>query len=111
MKISSAYLEFLSLVNRNLTNNNVNVDKPRFVILFNSISREYLEWVLKKRNDDSIRYVSPLLVLDKSIKVETRTSSHDSYKLPDDYFDLANLQVIASKGSCKKQRLTSSRCQ
>lgn len=100
MKIEDAYLQFVNQVNRNLTNNNINVDKPRFILLFNDISLRYLEWVLEKRNEDAIRYVSPLLTLEKKLSKLGSEVTHDKFKLPDDYFDLANLRVNAKSGSC-----------
>lgn len=105
MKIDHAYLQFINLVNRNLTNNNVNVDKARFVLLYNDISKRYVEWILEKRNEDVIRYIAPLLTLNKKLAKVGETISHDSYKLPTDFFDLSNVQVYASKGSCINQRL------
>jgi len=101
MSIEEAYLRFVNQVNRNLTNNNINVDKPRFVLLFNDIANRYLEWVLEKRNEDDIRYVTPLLVLDKELVKVSSDVRHDDFDLPDNYFNLANLTVLASNSTCK----------
>jgi hypothetical protein len=100
MKISEAYLQFVNQVNRNLTNNNVSVDKPRFIILFNDIQNRYVEWLLEKRNEDSIRYVQHLLVPNKKLSKFESSHIYDSFTLPEDYFDLANLHVHASNKSC-----------
>ena len=105
MTIEKAYLSFVNIVNRNLTNNNVNVDKPRFVLLFNDIQNRYLEWLLEKRNEDSIRYATPLLTVDKKLTLELEESDKDFYNLPEDYFDLANLSIKATKGKCKNVSL------
>jgi hypothetical protein len=105
MKIEEAYLRFLNQVNRNLTNNNINVDRPRFVLLFNDIANRYLEWILEKRNEDAIRYVSPLLVLDSEIPKVSSSPRHDDFELPKDYFDLANLTVFGSNKNCKLVQL------
>lgn len=105
MKISEAYVTFVDLVNRNLTNNNLNVDKPRFINLFNKVSIEYVSWILDKRNDDGIRFVSPLLVLEAPLTIEEIREDFSSFYLPQDYFDLANFHVYATKGKCKDIRL------
>jgi len=105
MKIEEAYLLFVNQVNRNLTNNNINVDKPRFILLFNDIILRYVEWILEKRNEDAIRYVSPLLKLDKKLSKVGSEITHDKFKLPDDYFDLSNLYVNASNSSCGSAKL------
>jgi hypothetical protein len=100
MKIEEAYLRFVNQVNRNLTNNNINVDKPRFILLFNDISNRYLSWILEKRNEDVIRYVAPLLVLDKALVKVATEQRHEDFELPKDYFDLSNLTVFASSKNC-----------
>lgn len=105
MTIEKAYLSFVNIVNRNITNNNVNVDKPRFILLFNDIQNRYLEWLLEKRNEDSIRYATPLLTVDKKLVLSQEDTDKDFYKLPIDYFDLSNIGVEASKGECKKAPL------
>ena len=105
MKIEEAYIRFVDIVNRNMTNNNVNVDKIRFIFLFNSASIKYLSWILEKRNEDDIRQVAPFLVLDSALKVADMQPEFDKYKLPKDYFDLANVSVFASKGSCINQKM------
>lgn len=102
MKIENAYLQFVNQVNRNLTNNNVNVDRPRFIILFNDISNRYVEWILEKRNEDVIRYISILLETNKKLQKEGNKHNYDEFKLPKDYFDLANLHVHVSSGKCKR---------
>jgi hypothetical protein len=99
--IEKAYLQFVTQVNRNATNNNVNVDKPRFIMLFNDIFNRYVEWILEKRNEDAIRYIAPLLVPNKKLSKESTKHTYDDFKLPEDYFDLANLHIHASNGSCK----------
>tara|TARA_R110000772_G_scaffold59348_9_gene134410 strand:+ start:2216 stop:2884 length:669 start_codon:yes stop_codon:yes gene_type:complete len=100
MKIENAYLQFLNLVNRNMTNNKVNVDKPRFIILYNDVANKYVEWILEKRNEDAIRYVAPLLVPNKKLSNRRSKHTYDEFALPDDYFDLANLHIHAGGKSC-----------
>lgn len=104
--INEAYLKFINLVNRNATNNNISVDKPRFIILFNTVLNKYVEWVLEKRNEDAIRYVAPLLSLEVPLELSSKKEKFDEFKLPTNYFDLANLHVYAENGKCKNQRMT-----
>ena len=105
MKIEEAYIRFVDIVNRNLTNNNVNVDKIRFIFLFNSASIKYLSWILEKRNEDDIRQIAPFLVLDSGLSVLEKQIQFDKFSLPKDYFDLANVSVFATKGNCINQKL------
>lgn len=105
MKIEEAYIRFVDIVNRNLTNNNVNVDKIRFIFLFNSASIKYLSWILEKRNEDDIRQIAPFLILDSGLSVLEKQTQFDKFSLPKDYFDLANVSVFATKGNCINQKL------
>lgn len=99
--IENVYQQFLNQVNRNATNNRINVDKPRFVLLFNDIQNRYVEWILEKRNEDVIRYVAPLLKPNYKLTKSSTSHTYDEFTLPSDYFDLANLHVHASNDNCK----------
>lgn len=105
MKIEEAYLRYVNLVNRNATNNNLSVDKPRFVMNFNDMSVRYVQWMLEKRNDDSLRNLSKVLVVDQPLQAGPSDSSKSQFELPDNYLDFSNLNVVASKGSCSNKKL------
>lgn len=105
MKIEEAYLRFLQIVNGNLTSNNINVDKPRFILLFNSDQIRFVENVIDKKNDDSIRYIQEILVTDKKLGSVANSLTHTSFLLPLDYFDLERAYANASKGDCKGIKL------
>lgn len=105
MKIKDAYVSFIELVNRNATNNNINVDTPRFVSLFNKTSVQFVSWILEKRNDDEIRTISPLLILEAPLTKDNTTPTYTSFDLPLDYFELANVHAYGSKDECKDQKL------
>ena len=104
MKITKLYYDFLLLVEKNATNNNLNVDKSRFVSLFNFTQIRYQSYLLDKRNEDAIRELSPFLKRNPLSLVEQRPNIN-VYSLPKDYFNFSNLDVRASKGKCKKQKL------
>lgn len=100
MQINEVYISFVNMVNSNATNNNLSVDKFRFVTLFNSTAIRYVQWMLEKRNDDSIRNISNLLILDKQLQPDVLTDTISTFVLPKDYFEFANLSLVASKGNC-----------
>jgi hypothetical protein len=100
MTIESAYTEFLQLVNRNMTNNRTNVDRPRFAMLFNVMQVKYVEWQLDKRNEDSIRNIQILLVPELPLAVSNKEDNYTTFLLPTDYLDYANAKAKASKGCC-----------
>ncbi len=105
MKIEAAYLGFQLLVDRNSTNNNINVDKPRFIALFNSIQIKYVDWILDHRNTDKIRNISHLQVRDENLQGKLIKGNHVNFTLPANFYDLSNLQVFGSKGECKGVKL------
>lgn len=100
MTIQEAYIEFSTLVNRNATNNNLNVDFPRFVILFNSELDGWLKNTLELRNEDDIRYAQKLLVTETPLAFVSNTTYHSKFALPTDYFDFSNLYVEAKSDCC-----------
>lgn len=100
MNIETAYTRFLQSVNGNMTNNNMGVDKSRFILLFNSAQIRFVENILDKRNDDSIRYVSELLVADKKLGKVGKYKTHFSFELPKNYFDLSSVSAEASVDGC-----------
>lgn len=104
MKIEDAYLSFLTSVNRNLTNNNIDVSKPRFIILFNNLQIKYIEWILNSRNEDFIRYASTFLE-DSKLSLKKEYKDRSLYSLPEDYFDLSNLSLSATKSDCGSKSL------
>ena len=105
MTSEELYIEFIDLVEENATNNNLDASKELFVSLYNSTSLQYLEWILEKRNEDAIRYVSPLLILKEKLQLESSKPTHDNYKLPEDFFDFSNLDVYAKTDCCDEDRL------
>jgi hypothetical protein len=105
MTIQETYVRFLQLVNRNATNNNVNVDLYRFVKAFNDLQNRYVEYILDKRNDDSIREIQLLLVVEQPLSPIGSTSSTVTFPLPTDFFDFSNISAVASAGCCEKERM------
>lgn len=105
MTIQEAYIQFLNLVNRNATNNRTNVDKPRFVLLFNDIQNRYVEWMLDKRNEDSIRNIQKILVKDLKLSLIDSKENISRYALPTNYFDFANISASAKTDCCEEDNI------
>lgn len=105
MRITKLYNDFLLLVEKNATNNNLNADVSRFISLFNFTTTRYQSYLLDKRNEDAIRELSPFLKRETLAKVDTQ-ATYNAYSLPKDYFNFSNLDVRATKGKCKGKKLT-----
>ena len=100
MKIQEAYVKFLTLVNRNATNNNINVDIARFIMLFRDVELRFYDWLLNNRGSDTIRQAAHLLVPRKKLKKVSELDIYDLYELEKDYFEFSNLHVTATNGGC-----------
>lgn len=100
MTIQETYIEFLSMVNRNATNNRTNVDKPRFVMLYNRIQNKYVEWVLEKRNEDAIRDIQKILVKNFPVTQVESKETYTKYGLPSNYFNFSNITAKANSECC-----------
>lgn len=100
MKIQEAYLYFLNIVEKNSTNNNLDIDKSRFVEWFNFSSAKYQEDVLTNKTGNSeIREMSPFLV-SKSLSLRSGNKTYDIYDFPKDFFDISSVYLTANKGKC-----------
>lgn len=105
MDIGTAYLKFVEKVNKNYTNDNISVDRGRFITIYNEESNKFVEWLLEKRNEDEIRDIQLLLVNDKSLVLKGKTLNHQDFTLPSDYFNFSNIQALASTNDCKDKKL------
>ena len=77
MTIQETYLRFLNKVNKNFINDNISVDKGRFIILFNSSQLKYFDWIFAQKNTDSIRDVQSLKVSNKELE---KSKKYDDFK-------------------------------
>lgn len=107
MKINDAYLEFLNIVNGNNTTNNISVDKPRFIMLFNQAQVNIVEYILNKRSEDIKRYITTLLVPNKKLEHISDSKRYSVYKLPKDFLDHSSLLVSAESLDCSSAILSS----
>ena len=107
MKIKEIYSQFRLLIEKNATNNKLNVDTGRFILLFNLTTKRFQNYILEKRNDDSIRMLSPFLVLNKTLTESEKTETYATYAKPKDYFEFSNVTVRATKKNCVDKILLS----
>lgn len=105
MKLRSILNEVRLLLEKNNSGNNLNLDEPRFVLYFNFVKDRVQNYLLDKRNDDSIRLLSKYLVLNEPLQEVDKESLYITYSLPENYFDLSNVTIYASKGSCTDAKI------
>lgn len=100
MKIEEARLHFLNIVEKNGTNNNLNIDRPRFIEWFNFTNSKYQENTLKNKKNDTIREMAPFLLYSPNLGGKVEEDKHTSFTRPEDFFDLSNVFIEAKKGKC-----------
>lgn len=105
MLVEEAYINYLSKVEENITNDNIATDKQRFVLLFNETQVKFIEALLDIRGDDDIRYIQNFLVPDKRITLDSHNNNRYNFKLPQDYLDLSDCYAMATKEDCHNQRI------
>lgn len=103
MTSEELYYEFHLLVNKNNTQNNINIEKPHFVQLYN---REYSKWLYEvlnnKNKDDSVNDLQELLITDVELKLSELKENLNIYLLPDDFFNYSESKITATKDKCTK---------
>ena len=92
---------YLVKAEQNCTNDGIAVDNYRFSLLFNEAQNKFLTLHLQNRGVDDVRYIQKFLVLDKNISYSSILQNKYNFKLPEDYFDLADVRAKAEKGKCK----------
>ena len=92
---------YLVKAEQNGTNDGIAVDNYRFSLLFNEAQNKFLTLHLQNRGVDDVRYIQKFLVLDKNISYSSILQNKYNFKLPEDYFDLADVRAKAEKEKCK----------
>lgn len=99
MKIEQVYIRATELVDLN-ARNQVELDKPRFVLFFNLSQLEYLTTIIELgRSSDRVQLVQKFLVSNK-LGREKKTDQYFQYKLPEDFLRREEIRIKASKGKC-----------
>jgi hypothetical protein len=86
---------------KNGTNDNITTDNYRISLLFNESQNKFLTLHLQQRGVDDVRYVQNFLVLDENIPYASKEEDKYNFKLPPNYFDLADVRAKAKKENCR----------
>jgi hypothetical protein len=101
MTIQQAKERYLIKSEKNGTNDGITVDNLRFCLIFNESQNKFVTLHLQNRGIDDVRYIQKFLVLDKKIPYTSKTQDKYNFKLPSDYFDLADVRAKAKKENCE----------
>lgn len=101
MTSEELYYELHLLVNKNNSQNNINIEKPHFIQLFN---REFDKWLYQvinnKNKDDSVNDLQELLITNKLLELVEKKETYNIYALPDDFFNYSESKLETVKNDC-----------
>lgn len=102
MTSKEIYKRFLLKINKNDSNEGINILPSHFVLTFNS---ERLRWLGDKFDDNadnwSLAHLDNLLQADKLLTKVKKFDDSVEFQLPDDFYRYASSFSIADKGECK----------
>lgn len=102
----TAYTSFLNLANKLNSNDDVNIDAGRFVLLYNKHSRVWLEQKVRKtKATQKIDEIQQLVVENIPLVALADTGNSVDFKLPDDWFDHIGGYALCTRGSCEHRLL------
>src|SRR6478736_6125119 len=98
--IEQAKDRYLVKAEKNGTNDGITTDNYRFCLLFNESQNKFLTLQLQQRGIDDVRYIQNFLVLDEKIPYSSKSENKYNFKLPENYFDIADVRANAQKENC-----------
>lgn len=101
MTSQEAYVSFLNLANKLNSNDDVNIDIGRFVLLYNKHAKVWLEQ--KVRHDRASQKVDEIqqLVKENVLLIPVQTSNdHIDFDLPKDWFEHIGGFALCTKDAC-----------
>jgi len=103
MTSEELYYEFHLLVNKNNSNQNVNIEKPHFIQLYNREQERWVYAVIKEKNNtDRINDIQQLLVTEKELMLSELKQNYDVYQLPLDHFEYVSVNINCLKNKIEK---------
>ena len=105
MKASEIYDRYILKSEANGTNDNVSIDKSRFVEIYNESQYRFTEYIYDQKNEDDFRYIQSLLIKNIEIHNKKIETDHVSFELPKNYFDFSSAYALGSKGNCASKRI------
>lgn len=101
MTSQEAYVTFLLLANKLTSNDNINIDIGRFVLLYNKAARVWLEQrVRKTKSNQKIDEIQQLVVKDVALTIINSTQNYINFELPEDWFDHIGGYAVCTRGTC-----------
>ena len=97
-----AYTSFLNLANKLNSNDDVNIDAGRFVLLYNKHARVWLEEnVRKTKSTQKIDEIQQLVMENIQLTLVADSGRSLDFKLPDDWFDHIGGYALCTRDTCE----------
>lgn len=101
MTSSDAYVAFLDLANKLGSNDNINIDIGRFVLLYNKNAKIWLSKTVRHaRSTQKIDEIQQLVKEDVQLTPLLTAADHIDFKLPTDWFEHIGGYAVCTKGTC-----------
>jgi hypothetical protein len=97
-----AYVSFLNLANKLNSNDDVNIDIGRFVLLYNKHAKVWLEQKVRHtRSTQKIDEIQQLIKEDVQLTPINTTTDHVDFQLPGDWFEHISGYALCTRDTCK----------
>jgi hypothetical protein len=104
-----AYISFLNLANKLNSNDNINIDIGRFVLLYNKNAKIWLELrVGKTKASQKIDALQQLIVEHFPLVQIITTHDHTDFLLPDNWFDHIGGYALCTRDGCSNRVINAS---
>lgn len=101
MTSREAYVSFLNLANKLNSNDDVNIDTGRFVLLYNKHAKIWLERKVRRdKSNQKIDEIQQLVREDVQLNLLNTSANHADFKLPDDWYDHIGGYALCTQGTC-----------
>lgn len=101
MTSQEAYVSFLNLANKLNSNDDVNVDIGRFVLLYNKNAKIWLEEkVTKHKTNQSIDNIQQLVREDVQLQAVQSTTDHVDFQVPSDWYENIGGYALCTRETC-----------
>lgn len=99
MTTIEAIVNLREIVNRGNSSDNIEIDTPRAINLLNIAQLKFLKKTIENKSNEDVRRIQTFLISQKVLKLSKRENAV-SFRLPKNYFELANVFPKGKKGKC-----------
>lgn len=101
MTSREAYVSFLNLANKLNSNDDVNIDIGRFVLLYNKHAKIWLGTKVRRdKSNQKIDEIQQLVRENVQLNPVGTSANHIDFQLPDDWYDHIGGYALCTQGTC-----------